>query len=370
MWQWYNCCASRVPEGKSILRINMDETSVCLFQGGGKGTVVFKKRRDPPPDEPVERASRAKRRCCLTHVAFICDRPDIQPVLPQVLIANETTLPAGQLAALQAAAPANVYLIRQKSAWNDAKLMLRIITYLALALRPHFSSVQAVLLMDACRVHIPPAVLYRSLAWHIWPIIVPAKLTWLMQPLDTHSFLRYKAFLKKAYQTARAQSASLELPLSDFLACMYSTIRHILQGQRWEEAFDADGFGHNQGRVSQYMRRQLQIIGPVSLPAVIPTEEQMQLCFPRGARVPHIALRRPLQPAAALPAGPVGFSLGVRPPRATGGPPSAVMGVPAAAAAAGTVDPPVPTAAIGRGPRTRSEHRLAAALAKGRPLPR
>ena len=112
MWQWYNCCASRVPDGKSILRINMDETSVCSFQGGGKGTVVFKKRRDPPADEPVERASRAKRRCCLTHVAFICDRPDIQPVLPQVLIANETTLPASQLAALQAAAPANVYLVR------------------------------------------------------------------------------------------------------------------------------------------------------------------------------------------------------------------------------------------------------------------
>jgi hypothetical protein len=47
VWQWYNCCAARVPAGKAPLRINMDETSVCLFQGGGKGTVVFKRRRDP-----------------------------------------------------------------------------------------------------------------------------------------------------------------------------------------------------------------------------------------------------------------------------------------------------------------------------------
>ena len=43
--------------------------------------------------EPHESASRAKRRACLTHVAFIRDRPDIQPLLPQVLIGNETTFP-------------------------------------------------------------------------------------------------------------------------------------------------------------------------------------------------------------------------------------------------------------------------------------
>ena len=46
MYQWYNCCAARVPPGKTPLRINVDETSVCLFQGQGKGTVVFNKRKN------------------------------------------------------------------------------------------------------------------------------------------------------------------------------------------------------------------------------------------------------------------------------------------------------------------------------------
>ena len=32
-WGWYNYCASRVPVGKRVLRVNMDETAVCLFQG-------------------------------------------------------------------------------------------------------------------------------------------------------------------------------------------------------------------------------------------------------------------------------------------------------------------------------------------------
>ena len=45
MWQWYNCAASCVELGLEVLRINLDETSVCFFQGGGKGTVVCRKRR-------------------------------------------------------------------------------------------------------------------------------------------------------------------------------------------------------------------------------------------------------------------------------------------------------------------------------------
>ena len=45
MWQWYNYAESQVPAGKQTLRINLDETSVCLFQGDAKGTVFFSKKR-------------------------------------------------------------------------------------------------------------------------------------------------------------------------------------------------------------------------------------------------------------------------------------------------------------------------------------
>ena len=90
VWQWYNCCAARVPAGRAPLRVNLDETSVALFQGGGKGTIMCRKRKNPPAAEPHETASRAERGLCLTHVAFICDRPDIQPSLPQVLVASTT----------------------------------------------------------------------------------------------------------------------------------------------------------------------------------------------------------------------------------------------------------------------------------------
>ena len=38
-WQWWQYCCGELPAGKAPLRINLDETPVRLFQGGGKGWI-------------------------------------------------------------------------------------------------------------------------------------------------------------------------------------------------------------------------------------------------------------------------------------------------------------------------------------------
>jgi hypothetical protein len=121
-------------------------------------------------------------------VAFICEKPEIQPLLPQVIVGNHATFLVRDLAALQAAAPPNVHLVRQKSAWNNQQLMCRIINMLGLALRGYLAEWQPILLLDCSRVHLHAMVFNRCLANNIWPIVVPAKLTWLLQPCDTHAF--------------------------------------------------------------------------------------------------------------------------------------------------------------------------------------
>ena len=99
VWQWWNHHCAQVSDGKSILRINLDETAVCLFQGGCKGTIFTGKKRQR--GEAFQRVAKGNRRCYLTHVALICDRADIQPLLPQTLIGNEHTFPARSMAALR-----------------------------------------------------------------------------------------------------------------------------------------------------------------------------------------------------------------------------------------------------------------------------
>ena len=339
-WRWYNYVADQVPAEKRILRLNIDETSVCLFQGSGRGNVFVSKKR-----RVSQHVSRATRRRCMTHVGVICDNTYIQPHLPQVLIGNWATFKAGSMTALRGRAPANVVLLRQKSAWNNEAVCAWIVRRIGRALAPYTHEYQPVLLMDVSRIHTARSVLVACHAAGIWVVLIPALLTWLLQPLDTHGFQRYKAHLRNKYLEARIAAAGDALEVGEFLPCVYSAVLHVLQGIRWVRAFDDDGFGAQQSLVSA---RILDRLGPdrhLEVPRTRPADAELAHCFPRGAAVPTALLWRPFNAAVAPCA--------MRAPACA---PSVVAGSAVVVAL--------------REPRTRAEHRAAtAARAVATPTP-
>ena len=340
-WRWYNYVSGQVPPGKQVLRLNLDETSVCLFQGGGRGNVFVSSKR-----RLTQHAPRSVRRCCLTHVGVICDQTDIQPLLPQVIIGNEATFQARAVAALRRACPPNVTLLRQKSAWNNNAVCAWIVRRIGRALAPYSGRYQPVLLMDACKCHLPRNVLLACHQVGIWVVIVPALLTWLIQPLDTHGFQRYKAHLQEKYQEARIRGGGGVLSIADFLPCVYSAVRNVLQGTRWSAAFTDDGFGDHPAGISSRVLVKFNDADRPSAPLSRPTDEELALCFPRRARVPVALLWRAFDVPRPPPGPP-----GLRAPhaRAAAAPSCAWGPVPAGGALAAT-----------REPRTRGEHRAAA----------
>ena len=363
-WQWCNCAARCAAPGLTLLRINLDETSVCLFQGSSKGAVRCSKRRQDSRPEPVQRVARSKKRACLTHVALLCDGADLQPLLPQFIVGNERTFLVRDREALRAACPSNVHLVRQKSAWNNIALCARIVKMLGAALRaycpvPFVRRWQPVLLLDACRLHLHRSIVDACLAEGIWPILVPAKLTWLLQPLDTDAFQLYKVFLRKAYQRARLLTADGDLTVAQFMVVLCDAIRNVLQGRRWAGSFDKNGFGAGQAQVSKYILQNLQLDAVPQLPSAAPTAETLSLCFPRKCQVEAALWLKPyLQ--SALPAPAIGPPVGARLPvgrRLLPRRPPLRGAAPLQAVAAA-------------GPQTRSQSRLAAALSQGPPLPR
>ena len=104
----------------------------------------------------------------MTHVAFVCDQTAVQPLLPQVVIGNCATFHVREWAQLNAQRPANVILVRQKSAWNNTELLKWIFRLLGAALRPLAARYQPILLMDACRVHLPECVAQSCASLGIW----------------------------------------------------------------------------------------------------------------------------------------------------------------------------------------------------------
>ena len=147
VWQWSNYLCAQVPPGRRPLLVNFDETAVCLFQGDTKGNVFV-------GSSAAQRASRTQRRTYLTYVAFVCDDPLLQPLLPQVIIANTHTMTLGDAAALRARSPPNVVVLRRKSAWIDQALCAEVVHWLRDALAPYLIDRQPILMFDACRVHV------------------------------------------------------------------------------------------------------------------------------------------------------------------------------------------------------------------------
>ena len=279
----------------------MDETSICLHQGDVRGTIFVSRKRQR--EEVVQRVTRGKRRRCLTFVAFICDQPLLQHRLPQILILNGATVPLRLVGGLRAAAPRNVTIIRQTSAWNNDRVCAYIVGLLALALEPYMEEYQPLLIMDAVRVHTTARVVAACRARFVWPVIIPPPLTWLLQPLDTRALGPFKRALHTSYQAARARAAGSDLGIEAFLDCVYDAMR-VLADHHWANAFDASGFGHRQSLTSKTLLSRLGI-DRCDLPLSMPAYQDFQTCFPRRSREPCIRLWRfiqrglPVRPCAA-----------------------------------------------------------------------
>ena len=342
--------------GRTVLRVNLDETAVCLYPGQTSGAVFVSRKRQR--EGRGQSVPGWKRRCCLTHVGVVCDQSRLQPRMPQFIIGNERTFRVKELGALQRACPRNVTLLRQTSAWSNGCVTARIVRALAAAVRAAegaHGTFQIILLLDAAKIHYVPTVLRACRAAGVWPVLVPAKMTYLLQPLDTHAFASYKAYLKRAYQVARmtSVSGSGDLQLSEFMQCVYDTIRQVLQGRGWTAAFEGDGFGARQLRLSPRVRHRLQLDAAVDVTAARPSDGQLRACFPRRARLaPAMIWALYAEPVAR----PVGLRLGPAPKPAGGVAVGRVARGSAASssAARGVCVPSVPSVPVLYG-RTRAE---------------
>ena len=350
-WQFFNYAEAEAGRrGRTLLRINLDETAVCLYPGRGRGAVFLTKKH--LRDGGGQQVPRWKRRCNMTHIAVLCDRPDVQAVLPQFIVANERTLPARSLAALLHQCPPNVRLLRQASAWNTHALAARVIREVAAAIASQetvldLHDVQVVFVMDCAKIHLHETVLRACKAARFWLIFVPPRMTPYLQPLDTHVFSVYKAILLVAYANARIRSRSQsgDLAIDEYLVCLFEAVR-VLSDRAWTAAFDQDGLGLQQVALRASLRRQLQLDGAaIAVASTQPSDAQLRVSIPRNFRLATAVYWSLFAEVS---------SYGARAKRAAA--PPRIRAVPALAA------PGAP-----RGPRTRAEHRAAADAAAAAP---
>ena len=239
----------------------------------------------------VQNVGLAKQRAGFTFVALVCDDVSLQPRLPQFLLGNEAIFPASMVASMRETLPPNIRLWRRKSGWVTKPLMREILKELCVALGELTASHFVVLLLDTAGSHICPVFLRAASRRGIAVQFVPAKLTWLLQPLDTHVFARLKRYLILLYRQDLLQSGSRATELSARLAAVIQACRKVLQAHAWASAFDANGFSvHAQREARQTILEELQWERVPELPAALPTLSEFAAIFPTRTDIPLAGL--------------------------------------------------------------------------------
>ena len=97
--------------------INIDETNVKLVPQEREGHVSERAYRLFVQGRPMGRsASLSAQRSTITHVAAMCDRPDFQTLLPQVVLVGANQVTEERLARLRIGVPTCVRIWRYPTA--------------------------------------------------------------------------------------------------------------------------------------------------------------------------------------------------------------------------------------------------------------
>lgn len=254
-FRWVNFARAQARLGKKPLFINLDETALCYSCAGMVGTVVCEKALPPSKQHATENASETETRGHVTLISMLTHEPAIQTRLLQILFGNEHRFSLGLLDFIKPSIPSNVQLWRQKSSCNSHATMRKVLTTLSKALGDLVKDRYIILLLDVAGVHIHPTIHSLAERLRIRLLFLPAKLTYLLQPCDTHLFKRFKHSLQESFREIRSRSDSDSVTAEQWLHLIFKIIRGVIQGVSWKHAFGSVGILEEQRQLAPWVVR-------------------------------------------------------------------------------------------------------------------
>jgi len=288
-----------VPEGLTPLRVNFDETGIRYFQETRQGHLTEAAQRlRRTPRSLTRLVTKGECRSMMSLATFVCDDATVQALLPQVLLVNRRLLTQEELAAARQGMPAQMQIWREDKAWTTGDVMIRLLRALREALNPVLSQRKVILSADAFRAHLTKPVFRAAADCGFFYFLIPSKMTWALQPLDTHVFAVFKRCLAERAQSVVASSESGKLTRPQLIAAVSHTVDVILARKCWRGAFVDCGLTGAQDTVSP---RTLSKLGAASPPpsgrGLSSLEMLMDIC-PGRADIPIDDDFRAFLPAA------------------------------------------------------------------------
>ena len=118
-------------------------------------------------------------------VCVVCDDEGLQKKLPQFLILSSAIARSSEIDHMRTMLPPNVFLWTRERAWTTTEVMVCVAKTLHACLREDLEGRQVIFSSDVYRAHIATEVWRAMARLNFFYFLIPAKMTWAMQPCDT-----------------------------------------------------------------------------------------------------------------------------------------------------------------------------------------
>ena len=214
-------------------------------------------RRAPPGMSHclVERATLNQRRAQCTLMAATVNDVDLQKTFPQVLLPNIVGHKKKWRDSVSlAGAPQHIKVNKETNGWSTAESMKSYFETLSNHLKSKGIH-KVVIVMDCHPSHYAwPTLNYlKKLTWKV--ILVPSRLTWLLQPLDAYLFGAFKHRLSVSMAAKRTATQTGSLTFEEWLSVTLNCITTFLGEGHGTEAFRKCGCSGYEASLSDKVKQ-------------------------------------------------------------------------------------------------------------------
>lgn len=288
------------PASADVVVVNMDETALGSIKTGKAGIVDARAEGSTPAGEEPRRQGGLRRTSLM---ASICSHGDVQKVLPQIRLpfTSEGRVPSRRVLDDYAAAGSPQIAWHGSAGWITAQSIVWYLRKMAAAVRRARPGAEILLVWDACSAHLCNKVLATARALRIGVVIIPGRMTWALQPLDTHVFAVLKKRIRELEFEEKAAASRSFLAPGLRVRLHGQAIREVLVDTCWARVLQRAGFVKNSFELRPALREIIRE-RPIA-PAFPSAADLMEILAVREPRALELLdMLRPV-PLPALQAG-------------------------------------------------------------------
>ena len=205
-------------------------------------------------------------------VAVIASDPSLQQHCKQIILTRDDSMDAETKRCLAALDPPMEWMEGTRG-WTNGHHMCSVLTRIRQPFLRHHPGRPIILFMDSATQHASHQVLAHANRLRMQIVLIPASLTWMLQPLDTHAFALLKRRMVSLQQSVRAQDPDGRLGCVAWIDILQQAVREVIQSRDWNAAFAGNGLLGNCCLLRSAILEDMGYFLP--LPLAPPDEEQL-----------------------------------------------------------------------------------------------